>query len=145
MLWIFGSSTLQLKRNPSCYLAAAAVIHLSLPWSAAGDFSRFTCKGKVTGLAPQAVNTPLPSGITWLYYYWHIVLRQQRHSLKGTYFYFQLYYIYFCLNLFKGNIINPGTRGRKEMEAHNALDNDRKQPVFWQFPQFSSRWSLPKN
>lgn len=145
MINTYQKCTLQLKRNLSCYLAAA-VIHLSLPWSAAGDFSRFTCKGKVTGLDPQAVNTSLPSGITWLYYYyWHIVLRQQRHSFKDIHFYFQLYYIYFCLNLFKDNIINPGTKGRKEMEAHNALDNDRKQPVFWQFPQFSSRWSLPKN
>lgn len=51
------------------------------------------------------------------------MLRQRRHSFKDTSFYFQLYYIYFYLNLFKDNIINPETKDRKEMEVHNAWDS----------------------
>jgi len=74
----------------------------------------------VTGLGPQAVNTSLPSGIMLVYYYWRTVLRQQRHSFKDTSLYFQLYYTYFYLNLFKDNIVNSETKDRKEMEARNG-------------------------
>lgn len=48
------------------------------------------------------------------------MLGQQRHSFKDTSFYFQLYDIYFYLNLFEDNIINPETKDRKDMEVHNA-------------------------
>lgn len=74
----------------------------------------------MTGLEPQSVNTSVLSGTTLFCYYWSIVLRQQRHAFRETSFYFQLYYIYFYLNLFKDNIINPGTKDRKEMEVQNA-------------------------
>lgn len=74
----------------------------------------------MTGLEPQAVNTSVPFGIKLFYYYWRIMLGQQRHSFKDTSFYFQLYDIYFYLNLFEDNIINPETKDRKDMEVHNA-------------------------
>lgn len=57
------------------------------------------------------------------------MLRQQIHSFKDTSFYFQLYYIYFCLNLFKDNIISPETNDRKEMEVHNAWDSRQWQEM----------------
>ena len=54
---------------------------------------------------------------------------KERHSLKDTSFYFQLYYIYFYLNLFKDNISNPETKDRKEMEVHNAWDSRQWQEM----------------
>lgn len=71
-------------------------------------------------LEPQSVNTSVLSGTMLFCYYWSIVLIQQRHAFRDTSFYFQLYYIYFYLNLFKDNIINPETKDRKEMEVQNA-------------------------
>ena len=64
-----------------------------------------------------------------VYYYWRTVLRQQRHSFKDTSLYFQLYYTYFYLNLFKDNIVNSETKDRKEMEARNGWDSRQWQEM----------------
>lgn len=93
--------------------------------------SGFTGEGKVTGLEPQAVNTSVPSGITSVCYYWHIVIRQQRQSFKDTSFYFQLYHIYFYLNLKTTLPTQKQKAGRRwKSTMLETLDNDRKQPVF---------------